>query len=109
LPPTRRQEPELAWSDIAQESLYHKAARRLQRAIPQESSLWCTKVMTSIQEGQPYREILSYAEEQEIDLICLGAHGANFGTKTLFGSNVDRVLRQAGCPVLVARPRRTGH
>jgi hypothetical protein len=25
---------------------------------------------------------------------------------TLFGSNVDRVLRQAPCPVLVARPLR---
>jgi hypothetical protein len=24
--------------------------------------------------------------------------------RTLFGSNVDRVLRQALCPVLVARP-----
>jgi len=37
-------------------------------------------------------------------LICLGAHGAGFGMRALFGSNVDRVLRQAPCPVLVARP-----
>jgi Universal stress protein family len=26
--------------------------------------------------------------------------------RALFGSNVDRVLRQAPCPVLVARPLR---
>ena len=31
-------------------------------------------------------------------------HGAGFGMRALFGSNVDRVLRQARCPVLVARP-----
>jgi nucleotide-binding universal stress UspA family protein len=54
--------------------------------------------------GQPYREILNYAENNNIDLICLGAHGAGYGMRTLFGSNVDRVLRQAPCPVLVARP-----
>ena len=108
LPPARGLDPELAWSAAAQENPYHKAARRLQRAIPPESSLWCTEVVTAVREGPPYREILNYAEEKEIDLLCLGAHGANFGTKTLFGSNVDRVLRQAGCPVLVARPLRTG-
>ncbi len=109
LPPTRRQEPELAWTDFGKENPYHQMARRLQRSIPQESASWCAKVLTAVQEGPPYREILGYADEQAADLICLGAHGANFGANTLFGSNVDRVLRQAGCPVLVARPRRTGH
>jgi nucleotide-binding universal stress UspA family protein len=54
-------------------------------------------------EGQAYREILNYAEKNAIDLICIGAHGAGFASRTLFGSNVDRVLRQAPCPVLVTR------
>ena len=58
-----------------------------------------------VSEGQPYREIIHYAEENEIDLVCIGAQGAGFGILALFGSNVDRVLRQAPCPVLVARPR----
>ena len=43
-------------------------------------------------------------QNNEIDLISVGAHGAGFGMRALFGSNVDRVLRQASCPVLVARP-----
>ncbi len=34
----------------------------------------------------------------------MGAHGTGFGMQTLIGSNVDRVLRQSSCPVLVARP-----
>jgi nucleotide-binding universal stress UspA family protein len=41
--------------------------------------------------GQPYREILSYTEENEIDLICMGVHGAGFAMRALFGSNTDRV------------------
>jgi nucleotide-binding universal stress UspA family protein len=49
---------------------------------------------------------LAYAAEQEIDLICMGAQGAGFGMSALFCSNVDRVLWQAPCPVLVARPLR---
>jgi Universal stress protein family len=49
---------------------------------------------------------LLYAEEEKIDLICMGTHGAGFGMRALFGSNVDRVLRQAPCPVLIARPRK---
>jgi len=96
-------EPELAWYPLGKDRAYHNAARRLQKMIPPETHLWCA-IQTAVSEGQPYREILNYAEKHEIDLISLGAHGAGFGMRTLFGSNVDRVLRQAPCPVLVARP-----
>ena len=94
---------EISWYPMGREGTYHQAARRLQKAVPAEVHLWCD-VKHAVSEGQPYREILNYAEKNEIDLICLGAHGAGFGMRTLFGSNVDRVLRQAPCPVLVSRP-----
>ena len=96
-------EPELAWYPLGKDNAYHQAAQRLQKMIPPETHLWC-QIKTAVSEGQAYREILNYAEKHEIDLISLGAHGAGFGMRTLFGSNVDRVLRQAPCPVLVARP-----
>ena len=105
LPPRSLNEPELAWYPIGGESAYHTAARRLQRVVPAEVHLWCD-VKTAVSEGHPYREILNYADQNEIDLISVGAHGAGFGMRALFGSNVDRVLRQALCPVLVARPLR---
>jgi nucleotide-binding universal stress UspA family protein len=54
--------------------------------------------------GKPYREMLAYAREQHINLLCMGALGRDFGSEALFGSNVDRVVRQASCPVLIARP-----
>jgi nucleotide-binding universal stress UspA family protein len=103
LPPRSVEEPEIAWYPIKGESAYHTAARRLQRVVPADVHLWCD-VKTAVSEGHPYREILNYAEKSEIDLISVGAHGAGFGMRALFGSNVDRVLRQAPCPVLVARP-----
>jgi nucleotide-binding universal stress UspA family protein len=103
LPPFSLEEPEISWYPLGKEGVYHKSARRLQRAVPAEAHLWCN-IKHAVSEGQPYREILSYAERNVIDLICIGAHGAGFGSRALFGSNVDRVLRQSPCPVLVARP-----
>jgi nucleotide-binding universal stress UspA family protein len=103
LPASSIDESELSWYPLGRENAYHKTARRLQRAIPPEAHLWC-EIKHTVREGHAYREILNYAETNEIDLICLGAHGAGFGMLALFGSNVDRVLRQAPCPVLVSRP-----
>jgi nucleotide-binding universal stress UspA family protein len=105
LPPRSLNDPEIAWYPVKGESAYHTAAYRLQKVVPGEAHLWCG-VRTVVTEGYPYREILNYAENNEIDLISVGAHGAGFGMRALFGSNVDRVLRQAPCPVLVARPLR---
>lgn len=103
LPARSVNDPEIAWYPIKGESAYHTAARRLQKAVPPEAHLWCN-VTTAVSEGHAYRQILDYAEKNGIDLISVGAHGAGFGMRALFGSNVDRVLRQARCPVLVARP-----
>jgi nucleotide-binding universal stress UspA family protein len=103
LPPFTVSEAEISWYPLGREGTYHKAAHRLHKAIPAEAHLWCN-IKHAVSEGQPYREILNYAEKNDIDLVWLGAHGAGFGMRALFGSNVDRVLRQAPCPVLVTRP-----
>ena len=103
LPPYSLNESEISWYPMGREGAYHKAAHRLQKAVSADAHL-CCDIKHSVSEGHAYREILNYAEKNKIDLICLGAHGAGFGMRALFGSNVDRVLRQAPCPVLVTRP-----
>ncbi|HKC63580.1 MAG TPA: universal stress protein [Pyrinomonadaceae bacterium] len=103
LPKPTQDGPEIAWGPSSIEGAYHRAARRLQKAVMTEAYLWC-KVKHAVRWGRPYQEILAYAKEEKIDLISMGAQGKNFSSEGLFGSNVDRVLRQAPCPVLVARP-----
>jgi nucleotide-binding universal stress UspA family protein len=103
LPPFTPEESEISWHPLGREGAYHKAAHRLRKAATDEAQRRCN-IKHAVSEGQPYREILNYADKNEIDLICLGARGAGFGMRALFGSNVDRVLRQAPCPVLVTRP-----
>jgi nucleotide-binding universal stress UspA family protein len=102
--PTIRQESsEISLLQRGLESDFHRAAQRLQRVISTESIKGC-RLKLAVREGQPYREVLAYSEEQNIDLLCMGASGTGFGMRALFGSNADRVLRQAPCPVLIARP-----
>jgi nucleotide-binding universal stress UspA family protein len=99
----RRTEAEISWTSQDTEGAYHAAARRLHESVPGEVHLW-SNVTHAVREGKAYREIVTYAVEQDIDLICIGAHGQEFTLGTLIGTNTDRVLRQAPCPVLVTRP-----
>jgi nucleotide-binding universal stress UspA family protein len=103
----RQDDPEVAWTQVGVESLYKDVARRLQQAVPKEAFLWC-HVVNVVRCGRPADEILAYAKEKEIDVVCMGASGAGFRLGTLLGSTVDRVLRRAPCPVFVARPIASG-
>lgn len=97
--------PEAATVVANSENAFLAAATRLSNAVPVETHLW-SDVKQVVSQGLPYREVLTYAGENNIDLICVGASGAGFGLWALFGSNADRILRQAACPVLIARPLR---
>lgn len=73
--------------------------RKLKEMVPAEASFWCTP-QTDLLEGQPYEEIVAYAESKDIDMIVLGVRGHGL-VKTLFlGSTTDRVVRKSPCPVL---------
>lgn len=58
----------------------------------------------TLRTGTDYVEILRYAQEEEIDLIILGTHGATGLEHALLGSVTERVVRKSPCPVLTIRP-----
>ena len=101
LPTSGHVEPELAWSSATNSSAYTFTARKLQETLPKEVNLWC-KFVNVVRCGKVHEEILNYAKEHEIDLICIGGSGSDWTIEKLLGSNVDRVLRETPCPVLVA-------
>jgi len=98
---------ELPSSAETNKSSDHITAGRLHESVPSESQPRC-QVIHSMRVGRPYREIVSYAIEHNIDLIYIGAHGQGFRLGTALGSNTERVLRTAPCPVFVARPLKPG-
>ena len=82
-----------------QEDYRELLTQKLQDMVPEEAANWCTP-HTSLLEGQPYEQLVNYAEENEIDMIVLGVRGHGL-VKTLFlGSTTDRAVRRSPCPVL---------
>ncbi len=54
--------------------------------------------------GAPAEEITRLAEEGSVDLIVMSTHGRRGTGRWLLGGVTARVVREAGCPVLIARP-----
>ena len=63
------------------------------------------KISSEAVQGAPATEICRVAKEGGHDLIVIGTHGRTGVARFLLGSVAERVVREAPCPVLVARPR----
>ena len=61
------------------------------------------KATYAVKEGKVYKEIKKYADYSQIDLIVMGSHGRGELEDFLLGSNSERVIRIASCPVLTVR------
>jgi nucleotide-binding universal stress UspA family protein len=53
--------------------------------------------------GHPSDDILSYAEQNGVDLIVMGSHGRSAIQRALLGSVSNAVVNSAGCAVTVVR------
>jgi nucleotide-binding universal stress UspA family protein len=60
------------------------------------------RATTHIAEGRPYEEVVKLATRTDADLIIIGTavHNSLFGGSAVLGSEVERVIRNAPCPVL---------
>jgi nucleotide-binding universal stress UspA family protein len=64
------------------------------------------KITVHLLTGAPSREIVWLAAHLEADLIVIGTHGRTGIKRALLGSVAERVVRTAGCAVLVDRAMR---
>jgi nucleotide-binding universal stress UspA family protein len=58
-------------------------------------------VETPIRRGRPSRELLNYVDENDVDLVTLGAHGRT--SEVHLGSTTERVIRTSRQPTLSIR------
>jgi nucleotide-binding universal stress UspA family protein len=58
-------------------------------------------VVTAIREGVPHEELLTYIEDQGIDLVVMGSKGRSAFKTILLGSTTEALLRADQVPVLV--------
>ncbi len=80
-----------------------KAAKERFQEFKKKPFFKDVNVIEAIQFERTYENIVQQAEKHEIDLIVMGSHGAT-GMKEMFvGSNTERVVRMAHCPVFTIK------
>jgi nucleotide-binding universal stress UspA family protein len=59
---------------------------------------------TAVLEGEPYKQIVKFANDNKIDLVVMGSFGRVGVDRFIFGSTTERVMRKVKCPVMVVPP-----
>jgi nucleotide-binding universal stress UspA family protein len=88
----------------------HISFENLEKEIKDGAEKFCSEMITDYSDyetavvaGIPYQEILRKAGEENVSLIVMGTQGRKGIDHLLFGSNAERVVRNAKCPVLTVR------
>ena len=55
--------------------------------------------------GSPGERIVSYAEENDFQLVAIATHGRSGLGRLVFGSVADHVIRHSARPILLIKPR----
>lgn len=87
-------------SEDSENKLIEAAQQQLQALLEREAL--ASGVETITVTGRPKVEIARVAEQQQADLIVVGAHGRH-GLAGLLGSTAERVLHRVSCDVLTIR------
>jgi nucleotide-binding universal stress UspA family protein len=78
---------------------FHNVVQRA-RAMAEESRL---KLHTYVVAGHPVRDIIELAAELNVDLLVVGASGHSALYDRMIGSQAQKILHHAPCPVLVVK------
>lgn len=90
---------ETSWEGVS-EMLHEEGEAALDEA---ESTAGDVPIQRILREGTPSREIVSYAGQEDCDLVCMGTHGRGGLNRLLLGSVAERVVRSSEVPVLTVR------
>lgn len=81
------------------------ATKHISNAIAKLDRGGEVSMLVHVRIGDPVTEILSLADEVGASLLLVGSHGRQGLERMLLGSVSERVVREALCPVMVARDR----
>ena len=60
-------------------------------------------VSSHILHGIPFKEIIGFCRDQQMDLLVIATHGLSGLSHIIFGSTAEKIVRKSSCPVLVVR------
>ncbi len=89
------------YASRVQEALAHVVQEELER----ENVTTRINFFVHARIGKPVAEILGLAREVGADVIIVGSHGLTGLERLVLGSTSEKIVREAGCTVEVARPK----
>jgi len=81
----------------------HKKTKEKLESIIAEPKYKDIKISYRLQLGNPYHSISEEIVENKVDLVVMGTKGASGMEEMLIGSNTEKVVRMAKCPVLTVK------
>lgn len=85
--------------------LYDEAAERIAARL--EASGVPYRLRREIDPTQAYEQVLAVARELDAEMIVIGLRRRTATGKLIFGSNAQRILLEAPCPVLAVKGDRS--
>ena len=83
--------------------LQQRVKEKLEGIASEYSAKYSVDADTMVAKGKVYEQINEVADMISADLIIMGTNGTNGGLKKLIGSNAERVVRLAHCPVITIK------
>lgn len=82
--------------------MIEKVTEKLSAAIF-ASNYTDSKMFYKIQLGNPFHNIIDEIAEEKVDLVVMGTEGAEGLNEYFVGSNAEKVVRKASCPVITTQ------
>lgn len=102
-------EGEVVFNGDAEERLFTmkliERSRKLLQKQANDSKLSGIKVKTLLRLGTPFHGMQTIITEQKVDLVVMGASGQSDLEQMVIGSNTEKVVRHAHCPVLTVHKK----
>lgn len=91
---------------VGPEELRERARERTEELFDEARELAAdadASLTTVTRFGDPARNIVEYAGEEDVDLVVMGSHGRSRLTRILLGDTADLVVNRAPVPVTIVR------
>lgn len=90
-------------ASIPEVMLFIKKAKESLQKLKEKEYLQGIKITEQVKFERAFEGILSFSNENKIDLIVMGSHGISGIEEILIGSNTEKIVRLSDVPVLVIK------
>jgi nucleotide-binding universal stress UspA family protein len=94
--------PVLSFEEALFEELREKAEKQFKK-LETKYNDDSIKIKSKVVFGATSRMVLDYIEENKIDLVVMGTHGASGVREFVIGSNAEKIVRRSPVPVLAVK------